>query len=89
MLLFDWGVVRVDLELVYYYIIIDSIHIFVRPSKVVVTLFEELDECKSQFRAEACSNLNLVISKVRMDANIIKLIYAHLVGFFVLSWGRP
>ena len=45
--LFDWGVVRVDLELVYCYIRIDSSHVFVKPNKAIVTLFEELDECKA------------------------------------------
>ena len=44
MLLFDWGMVRVDLELVHYYFRFDSNHVFVRPSETIVVLREELDE---------------------------------------------
>ena len=87
-LLFEWRIVRVDLEFVYYYIRTDFGYVFVRPIKAVVMLFEELDECKADFGAEECSNLDLVIRKVGMNADIIKLIYAWLIGIHVLSRGR-
>ena len=46
LLLFNWRMVKVDLEPVYYYVRVDTSHVFVRPNKVFVVLFEELDECK-------------------------------------------
>ena len=85
--LFDWRMVRVDLELVYCNIKTDSDHVYMRPSKAVVILFEELDKCKVKFGVEVCSNLDLVIQKVGMNANIIKFIYAQAIGICVLSQG--
>ena len=87
-LLFYWRMVWVDLEPVYYHVKVDSSHVFVRPSKAIVMLFEELDEYKVQLRAETCSDLDFVIWKVRMDAYIIKFIYTRLVGLQVFSCGR-
>ena len=46
------------------------------PSKAVVMLLEELNECKGKFEVEMCTNLDLEIWEVGMNANIIKLIYA-------------
>ena len=69
----------VELEPVYCYVRVDSSHVFVRPSKAIVVLFEELDECEVHLIAETCSDLDFVIWKVKMDANIIKLIYAQLI----------
>ena len=80
--------VRVDLELMYCYVKIDFGHVFVRPSKAVMVLFEELDECKVEFGAEACSNLDLVVRVVRMDVEIIEFVYAWLILLQMLSWGR-
>ena len=68
--------VGVDLEPVYCYFRVDSSHVFVRPSEVIMVLLEELDECKVESRAEACSNLDLVVWVVGMDAEIIEFIYA-------------
>ena len=53
--------VGIDLEFVYCYIRTDSNHVFMGPSKVVVTLLKELNECKAKFRAETCKNMELVI----------------------------
>ena len=72
--------VWVNLEPMYCYVRVDSSHIFVRPSEAIMVLLEELDECKAQLEAEACSDLDFVIWKVWMDANIIKFIYTQLVG---------
>ena len=55
------GVVKFDLELVYFYVRVDFGHVFVRPSEAIVVLLEELNEGKAWFRAEACPNLNFVI----------------------------
>ena len=43
--------VGVDLEPVYRYFRVNSGHVFVRPSEVIMVLLEELDECKAEFRA--------------------------------------
>ena len=72
----------------YCYVWIDSSHVFVKPSKAIVMLYEELDECKVEFRAEACSNLDIVIWIIRMDVHIIKLVYTWLIGLQVFSHGR-
>ena len=48
-------------------------------------LFEELNECKAKFEAETCTNLDLVIWEVRMNANIIKPIYARFIGICMFS----
>ena len=58
------------------------------PSKVIVVLLEELDECKAEFRAKACSNLDLVVWVIGMDANIVELVYAQLIRLRMLSQGR-
>ena len=59
-----------------------------RSSEAIVVLSEELDECEVDFRAEACFNLDLMIWIVRMDAHIIKLVYAPLIRLRVLSQGK-
>ena len=53
-----------------------------------MTLLEEINEYKVEFRAEMCTNLDLVIWKVGMNADIIKLILAWLIRIYVFSWGR-
>ena len=68
--------IGVNMVFLYYYIRTDSGHVFIGPSKVVVTLLEELNECKVKFGAETCTNLDLVIWESGMNANIIKLVYA-------------
>ena len=80
--------VGVDLELVYGYFRINSGHVFVRPSEAIMVLLEELNECTVEFRAEACSNLDLVVWVVGMDADIIEFIYAWLIGLQMLNQGR-
>ena len=87
-LLFDWGMVGVDLEHVYRYFRVNSDHVFVRPSKAIVVLLEELDECKAEFRVEACSNLDFVIKIIGMDANVVEFVYARLIWLRMLSRGR-
>ena len=40
--------VRVDLESMYYYVLVDSNHILMGPSKAIVVLLEELDEYEAE-----------------------------------------
>ena len=87
-LLFDQGMVRVYLEPMHRYFRVDSSHVFVRPSEAIVVLLEELDECKVEFRAKVCSNLNFVVWVVGVDVDIIEFIYARLIRFWELSRGR-
>ena len=87
-LLFDQGMVKVNLEPMYFYFRVNSSHVFVRPSEAIVVLLEELDECKGKFKAKACSNLDLVVWVVGIDVDIIKFVYAQLIGLRLLSWGR-
>ena len=61
MLLFDWTMVRVNLESMHCYVWVDSCHVLVGPSEAIVVLLEELYECKAEFGAEACSNLDLMV----------------------------
>ena len=88
LLLFDWGMVVVDLEPMYFYFRVNSGHIFVRPSKAILVLLEELAECKAEFGAEVCSNLDLMVRVVGMDADIVKLVYARLIRLRMLNQGR-
>ena len=74
----------VDLESVYYYVWVNSCHVLVGPSKAIVVLLEELDECKAEFRAEVCSNLDFMVQIVGMDADIIEFVYARLVRLQML-----
>ena len=43
--------VGVDMESVHCYLWIDSSHVLVGPSKAIVVLLEELDECEAEFEA--------------------------------------
>ena len=87
-LLLDWGMVGVDLEPVYCYFRVDSGHFFVIPSEEIMVLLKELDECKAEFRAEACSNLDLVVWVIGMNADIVEFVYAQLIQLQMLSRGR-
>ena len=71
--------VGVDLESVHRYVWIDSCHVLVGPSKAIVVLRQELDECKPELCAESCPDLDFVVWIVRMDADVVKFIYAWLV----------
>ena len=64
-------VVRIDLELVNHNIWADASHVLVRQSEVVVMLLKELDESKAEVEPELGANLNFVIWKIRMNADII------------------
>ena len=88
MLLFDQGMVGVNLEPVYRYFRVNSCYVFVGPNEAIVVLLEELDECKAEFRADVCSDLNFVVWVVGVDAEIVKLIYTQLIGLWILSRGR-
>ena len=72
--------VGVDLEPVHYYFRVDSSHVFVRPSEVIMVLFEKIDKSSTELGAKACSYLEFVIEIVRMDTNFIQLVDAWLVG---------
>ena len=68
--------VGVDLESVHCYVRINSCHVLVGPSKAIVVLLEELDECKAEFGVEVRSNLDLVVRVIGMNADIIEFVYA-------------
>ena len=51
LLLLDWKMVGVDLESVHCYLWVDSSHVLVGPSKAIVVLLEELDECEPELGA--------------------------------------
>lgn len=76
------------MEPMYSYFRVDFGHFLVRPSEEIVVLLKELNEYKAEFRAEACSNLDLVVLVVGMDADIIEFVYARLIQLQMLSWGR-
>ena len=57
-------------------------------SKAIMVLLEELDEYESEFKAEARSNLDLVVQVIGMNAYIIKFIYARLIRLWILSRDR-
>ena len=80
--------VGVDLEYVYCYVWVDSCHVLVGPSKTILVLLEELDECEPELRAEVCSNLNFVVQIVGVDADVVKFVYALLIQLRMLSRGR-
>ena len=84
-LLFDQGMVGVNLEHVYRYFRVDFGHVLVGPREAIVVLFEELDECKAEFGAEACPNLDLVVWVVGVDADIVQFVYAQLIWLRMLS----
>ena len=48
-LLLNWRMVGVDLEFVHCYLWVDSNHVLVGPSKAIVVLLEEIDECEPEF----------------------------------------
>ena len=50
-----------------------------RPSKAIVVLLEELDECRADFGAETRSNLYLVVRVIGMNVDIVEFIYAQLI----------
>ena len=58
------------------------------PSKAIVVLREELDECEPELCTEACPNLDFEVRIVGMDADIVKFIYARLIRLWMLSRGR-
>ena len=58
------------------------------PSEAIIVLLEELDECKVEFGAEACSNLDLVVWVIGMSADIVEFVYAWLIQLWMLSQGR-
>ena len=80
--------VGVDLESVHCYVWVDSYHVLVGPSKAVVVLREELDECKPELCTEACPNLDFVVRIVGMDPDVVQFIYAQLIRLRTLSRGR-
>ena len=49
------------------------------PSKAIVVLSEECDECKPELCTKACPNLDFVVRIVGMDADVIEFIYARFV----------
>ena len=75
----DWWMVRIDLESVHCYVRVDSCHVLVGPSKAIVVLREEFNECKPEFCTEVCPDLDFVVRIVGMDADVVEFIYARLV----------
>ena len=58
------------------------------PSKAIVVLLKELNECEVEFGAGAGSNLDLVVWVIEMNADIIRFIYARLIRLRMLSQDR-
>ena len=80
--------VRINLEFVYCYIRTDSSHVLMGPSKAIMVLLEELNECEAEVRAEACSNLDFMVWVVGVDANSVKFVFAWMIRLYMLSKGR-
>ena len=80
--------VGVDLESMHCYVWVDSCHVLVGPSKEIVVLSKECDECEPELCTEACSNLDFVVRIVGMDADIVEFVYARLIQLRMLSRGR-
>ena len=53
-----------------------------------MVLREELEECEPELCTKACPNLDFVVRIVRMDANVVKFVYAWLVRLWMLSRSR-
>ena len=58
------------------------------PSKAIVVLLEEFDECEPKLCAEACPNLDFVVWIVGMDADVVEFVYSLLIRLRMLSRGR-
>ena len=58
------------------------------PSKAIVVLFEELDECEPELCAESCPDLDFVVRIVGVDADVVEFIYARLVRRRMLIQSR-
>ena len=71
--------VGADLESMHCYVGVDSCHVLMGPSKAIMVLLEELDECKSELGAEACSDLDFVFWIVGIDADVVEFVYAWLI----------
>ena len=69
--------VVVVMESVYCYVWVDSNHVLVGPSKAIMVLLEELDECEADFRVDAHSNLDLVVRVIGMDVDIVSSSMPH------------
>ena len=80
--------VGVNLESVYYHLWVNSSHVLIGPSRAIVVLLEELDECEVEFGAEALSNLDLVVRVIGMNADIVEFISARLIRLWMFSRGR-
>ena len=80
--------VGVDLESIHCYVWVDSRHVLMGPSKAIVVLHEELDECELELYAETCPNLDFVVWIVGMDADVVEFIYTRLIWLRMLSRGR-
>ena len=50
------------------------------PCKAIMVLLEEFDESSAELRTKASSYLDFVIRIVRVDAYVIELVDAQLVG---------
>ena len=87
-LLFYWRMVGVDLESVQCYVRFDSYHVLVGPSKAIVVLREEFDECEPKLCIEACPDLDFVVQIIGMDVDIVEFIYTRLIRLRMLSRGR-
>ena len=86
-LLVDWRMVRVDLESMHCYVWVNSCPVLVGPSKAIVVLLEELDECETELCDEVCPNLDFVVRIVEMDVDVVEFVYAQLIWLRMLSRG--
>ena len=78
----------VDLESVYCYVWVDSCHVLVGPSKAIVVLREEFDECEPELCTEAGPNLDFVVWIVGMDTDVVEFVYTRPIRLRMLSRGR-
>ena len=76
--------VGVNLESMHCYVWVDSCHVLVGPSKAIVVLCEEFDECEPELCTEACLDLDFLVRIVGMDADVVEFIYTRLVWLRML-----
>ena len=78
----------VNLESVHCYVWVDSYHVLVGPSKKIVVLREEFNECELELCTEACPDFDFVVRIVGMDVDVVKFVYARLIRLRMFNRGR-
>ena len=70
-LLLDRKVIGINLQFMNHNIWDNASQVLVKPSEVVMMLLKELDESKVEVEPELGANLDFMIKKIRMNADII------------------